>query len=97
MYDLKSADSTARFMREAKPAFGPASKTPRERLFRDRRTKTPPSVFGTIVQTLYPTKPALVLSQAIGCSERAAHFYINGQRKPSVACAQWLLSEAFPK
>jgi len=40
-------------------------------------------VFGTIVRALWPIKPALHLAQRIGCSERAAQFYIDGQRKPS--------------
>jgi hypothetical protein len=39
--------------------------------------------FGTIVRALWPIKPALHLAQRIGCSERAAQFYIDGQRKPS--------------
>lgn len=39
--------------------------------------------FGTVVRALWPDKPALNLAQRIGCSERAALFYITGQRKPS--------------
>jgi len=39
--------------------------------------------FGTIVRALWPDKPALNLSQRIGCTERAAQFYIDGDRKPS--------------
>ena len=41
------------------------------------------SRFGTIVRALWPNKPALNLAQRVGCSERAAQFYITGQRKPS--------------
>ena len=37
--------------------------------------------FGTIVRALWPDKPALNLAQRIGCSERAAQFYIDGERK----------------
>ncbi len=39
--------------------------------------------FGTIVRALWPDKPALNLAQRIGCTERAAQFYIDGKRKPS--------------
>lgn len=39
--------------------------------------------FGTIVRALWPNKPALNLAQRVGCSERAAQFYIDGDRKPS--------------
>jgi hypothetical protein len=39
--------------------------------------------FGTIVRALWPHKPALNLAQRVGCSERAAQFYIDGERKPS--------------
>jgi hypothetical protein len=41
------------------------------------------SKFGTIVRALWPVKPALNLAQRIGCSERAAQYYIDGERKPS--------------
>ena len=39
--------------------------------------------FGTIVRALWPVKPALNLAQRIGCTERAAQFYLDGDRKPS--------------
>jgi hypothetical protein len=42
-----------------------------------------PCKFGTIVRALWPVKPALNLAQRIGCTERAAQFYIDGERKPS--------------
>lgn len=38
--------------------------------------------FGTIVRALWPDKPALVLSQLAGISERGAQFIIDGERKP---------------
>jgi hypothetical protein len=41
------------------------------------------SKFGTIVRALWPTKPALHLSQLEGCSERGAQYQIDGERKPS--------------
>lgn len=49
--------------------------------------------FGTIVRALWPDKPALNLSQRIGCSERAAQFYIDGERKISARCIQLIINE----
>jgi hypothetical protein len=44
--------------------------------------------FGTIVRALWPDKPALNLAHRIGCTERAAQFYIDGERKiPAKAVA----------
>jgi hypothetical protein len=63
-------------MSESQTARGRASTSPKERLFAKSR-------FGTVVRALWPTKPALNLAQRIGCSERAAQFYIAGKRKPS--------------
>jgi len=42
--------------------------------------KEQPCKFGTIVRALWPDKPALNLSQRMGCSERHAQFLINGDR-----------------
>lgn len=60
-------------MRESKPRGDAASNR-----FKERSCK-----FGTIVRALWPDKPALNLAQRIGCTERAAQFYIDGERKPS--------------
>lgn len=60
--------------------------TPHERLFR-------PNNFGTIVRALWPSKPALNLAQRIDCSERAAQFYIDGERKISARCVQAIINE----
>ncbi len=49
--------------------------------------------FGTIVRALWPVKPALNLAQRIGCSERAAQFYIDGERKPSARAVLAVLSD----
>lgn len=49
--------------------------------------------FGTIVRALWPDKPALNLSQRLGCSERAAQFYIDGERKISARCVQAIVNE----
>jgi hypothetical protein len=62
--------------------------TPKERLFRNRRTGGRRNNFGTVVRALAPIKPALWLSQHLGCSERAAQLYIDGERSvpaPAVA------------
>jgi hypothetical protein len=41
------------------------------------------STFGKVCLTLWPEKPGVILAQRIGCSERAANFYISGGREPS--------------
>jgi hypothetical protein len=59
---------------------------PKEQTFKSNK-------FGTIVQALWPTKPALNLAQRIGCSERAAQFYIDGERKPSAKAIHVIVGE----
>lgn len=73
-------------MRESSTALASASKNPVERLCK----------FGTIVQALWPVKPALNLAQRIHSSERAAQFYIDGQRKISARCVQAIVNEIVP-
>lgn len=51
------------------------------------------SRFGTIVRALWPDKPALNLAQRIGCTERAANFYITGERKVSARALAVLINE----
>jgi hypothetical protein len=51
--------------------------------------------FGTIVRALWPNKPALNLAQRIHCSERAAQFYIDGERKLSAQCIGVIVAEMF--
>ena len=63
-----------------------ASRQSKEQSFQNRN-------FGTIVLALWPDKPALNLAQRIRTSERAARFYINGQRKPSARCVQVIVNE----
>lgn len=65
----------------------------KERLFRRERPKAGANNFGTIVRALWPTKPALNLAQRINCSERAAQFYIDGERKISARCVQAIINE----
>jgi hypothetical protein len=62
------------------------SKTPKERLFRKKK-------FGTVVQALWPHKPALNLAQRAGVSERGAQFYIDGDRKPSWRAIRAIIDE----
>ncbi len=57
-----------------------ASKIPKEQLFRNRRLQGGANNFGTIVRAIAPIKPAVWLSQKLGCTERAAQQYIDGER-----------------
>lgn len=49
--------------------------------------------FGTVVRALWPEKPALNLAQRIPCTERAAQFYIDGERKPSARALVVVMDE----
>jgi hypothetical protein len=49
--------------------------------------------FGTVVRALWPSKPALNLAQRLGCSERAAQFYIDGERDPSLGAIMVIIEE----
>jgi hypothetical protein len=51
------------------------------------------SKFGRVVRALWPNKPALHLAQRIGCTERAANFYITGKRKPNARAALAVYAE----
>lgn len=64
-----------------------------EHLFKSRCRKAASNKFGTIVRALWPHKPALHLAQRIGCSERAAAFYIAGRRKPSARALAVIVAE----
>lgn len=78
---------------EASAGKGPSSKHPRERLFQNGRPRGPANKFGTIVRALWPDKPALNLAQRIGCSERAANFYITGERKVTALAVAAIVNE----
>jgi hypothetical protein len=56
-------------------------------------SKEQPCKFGTVVRALWPNKPALHLAQRIGCTERAANFYITGKRKPNARAALAVYAE----
>lgn len=58
-----------------------------------KTSREQPSRFGTIVLALWPTKPALNLAQRIGCTERAANYLINGQRKVTAAALFAVIAE----
>ena len=57
------------------------------------RTKERLCPFGTIVLALWPDNPAAKLAQRVGCTKRAANFYINGKRKPSARALVAILRE----
>lgn len=68
---------------ESDSSFVPASKTPRERLFRKRifGTNVPKTKFGSVIEALWPDKPALNLAQRMGVSERNALQIMRGERR----------------
>lgn len=51
------------------------------------------STFGRVCLALWPDKPAVVLAQLAGCSERHANLLIRGERKPNARVALALLAE----
>lgn len=55
------------------------------------------SRFGIACLALWPDKPATILSQRIGCSERAANLYISGDREPSYEALMVVLDELRPR
>lgn len=57
------------------------------------RSEEQPCKFGTIVRALWPDKPALNLAQRVGCTERAAQFYIDGDRKISARALAVIVNE----
>lgn len=79
-------------MGESESGRARASKTSVERSF-EFRTNVPACKFGRVVLALWPDKPALNLAQRIGCSERAALFYITGQRKVSARALVVVMDE----
>jgi len=56
------------------------------------------SKFGRVCLTLWPDQKAdVILAQRIGCSERAAQFYITGDREPSYEALMVVLDELRPR
>lgn len=53
----------------------------------------PISNFGKCAVALWPNKPALVLAQRVGVTERAANLWIAGRRKPSGRALLVLMDE----
>lgn len=49
--------------------------------------------FGTVVRALWPTKPALQLSQRLGITERGAQYLIDGERKVTARAVALIVSE----
>jgi hypothetical protein len=63
----------------------PAS-NPEEQSFRKNK-------FGTVVRALWPTKPALHLSQRMGITERGAQYLIDGERKVTLDAVMAIIDE----
>lgn len=63
-------------MRQQLPARRRRSTAVKEQVF-------PISNFGKCVVALWPNKPAVMLAQLTGKTERAANLWISGRRKPS--------------
>jgi hypothetical protein len=51
------------------------------------------SKFGRVCLALWPEKPAVNLSQRARCTERAAQFYITGERDPSLGAILVIVDE----
>lgn len=68
---------------ESDSNFAAASKTPHERLFRKKLfgTNVPKTKFGSVIEALWPDKPALNLAQRMGVSERNALQIMRGERR----------------
>lgn len=49
--------------------------------------------FGTVVLALWPQKPAVILAQVAGCSERHANLLIRGERKPNARITLAVMGE----
>lgn len=49
--------------------------------------------FGTVVRALWPTKPALHLSQRMGITERGAQYLIDGERKVTLDAMLAIIDE----
>jgi hypothetical protein len=56
------------------------------------------SKFGRVCCELWPDEKAdVIISQRAGCSERAAQFYITGDREPSYEALMVVLDELRPR
>lgn len=80
---------------ESESIFVAASKTPRERLFRKKLfgTNVPKTKFGSVIEALWPDKPALNLAQRMGVSERNALQIMRGERRVTAKALHVLNSE----
>ena len=52
-----------------------------------------PCKFGTVVRALWPNKPALILSQRMGITERGAQYLIDGERKVTLDAVLAVIDE----
>jgi hypothetical protein len=80
-------------MSESFTARAVPSKVSVEQTFRRSPRPYKKNRFGTIVRALWPDKPALNLAQRLGCSERAAQFYIDGERKVTARAVAIIIAE----
>jgi hypothetical protein len=55
------------------------------------------SLFGRVCLQIWPDKPITALAQEAGCSERAATFYITGERAPSHEALMAVLEQLRPR
>jgi len=56
------------------------------------------SKFGRVCCELWPNEKAdVIIAQRAGCSERAAQFYITGDREPSYEALMVVLDELRPR
>lgn len=56
-------------------------------------SKEQPCKFGTVVRALFKDKPALQLSQRMGCTERGAQYLIDGQRRVTARAIAVIIAE----
>jgi len=55
------------------------------------------SLFGRVCLQIWPDKPVTALAQEIGCTERAASFYITGERMPSHEAIMAVVDQLRPR
>lgn len=51
--------------------------------------------FGLVAKVLWPSKTAVHLAAAAGCSERAAAYYLSGERDPTPAAILAVINRMF--
>lgn len=77
----KASEIVARFSTKSRSTLV----RPHERLFGGK--------FGRVARAIWPSKTAAHLAAAVGVTERAAEYWIAGQREPSAAALVALINE----